>query len=1013
LLTGRGKDAKTKRFLWGMQYISMCTNILGKYCYLNLGIVSLFACIFSTNYANAEIIPDATLPNNSSVRTQNNIQFIEGGTQAGNNLFHSFNEFSVPNKGTVFFNNPTNTDIQNIISRVTGKSISNIDGLISANGSANLFLLNPNGIVFGSNARLNIGGSFLASTANNLKFADGREFSAISPESQPLLSINIPIGLQFGASTGDIRVQGISGSLSRSQGLGLVVPYGKTLALLGGNLTIEGAFLNALGGRIELGSVAGTGEVSLSPSKSPSNQGWTFNYQNTQQNAQKFGNIQISRSLVDIALEEGKVQNSPEKGAISIRASELDISGASVVRANTFTSGLGGDINIDVEKLAIRDLATVSSKAFNSGAGGNITVNASESVTITGKSNPNSFVTSLSTGVDALSNRIATGNGGILTINTRKLIVQNDGLISTITDSAGRAGDLIIRATDSIDVSKSFLSATSSFGATGGGGNLTIETGKMIVRDGGFVISSAFSRGNGGNLVIRASDTLQVNGAFVNTIVSPQGTGQGGNLTIETGRLIIQDKGQIATGSLGAGNAGNLLVKASDTILTNNVQLTTQSEESGNAGNLTIQTGKLTLENGGRVLTISFKNGQPGNLIVKADESVTVSGVSPTNQNPSGFFSQTNGTGNAGALEVNTQKLVVQDGGRLSAFTRGSGQGGNLTVNAKEFVQISGTSTNGIPSALFTETLSSGRAGTVSINTGNLIVRDGAEVTVSSRGTGNAGNLNVNANSIKLDNGAILKADTQSISTNPNNQQATINLQSNDLILRRGSNLTTNATGNNVIGGNININTGVIAALENSDISANSADFRGGNVEINARGIFGTQFREEKTPASDITATGATRELSGRVQINTTLDPGPALIQLPINLVDASQQISQACNPKSAETNSSFVVTGRGGLPLSPTEALEDVSAFSEWVESSSKPEKLTSSDVKKESTEISNTSPNTSQASTTISNSISAPIVEATSWVVDRKGNIILIAESPNYNINYYTTPTCSGWKS
>ncbi|MBW4508333.1 MAG: S-layer family protein [Scytonematopsis contorta HA4267-MV1] len=964
-----------------------------RYGYLRLGIASLFAYIFSSNYAIAEIIPDGTLPNNSSVRTQNNIQFIEGGTQTGNNLFHSFKEFSVPNKGTAFFNNPINTDIQNIISRVTGKSISNIDGLIRTNGSANLFLLNPNGIVFGQNARLNIGGSFLASTANSLKFADGRDFSTNTPESQPLLSINVPIGLQFGTNTGDIRVQGIGGSLSRSQGLGLVVPYGKTLALLGGNLTVEGAYLHALGGRIELGSVAGAGQVNLNSN----NQGWTFNYQN----AQNFGNIQIYRSLVDIALERGTVQSSQEKGAISLRASLLNISGASVVRANTFTSGLGGDINIDVDKLDMRDFATVSSKTFNSGVGGNVTVNASESVTITGRSNPNSFVTNLSTEVDTFLNEIAIGKGGTLTINTKNLILQNGGLLSTSTSSVGKAGDLIIRATDLVDVNKGTLSTVSNPGAAGDGGNLTIETGKMIARNGGLVITSTFTRGNAGNLFIRASDALQISGAFVNTLVAPQATGQGGNLTIETGRLIIQERSQVATGTLGIGNAGNLLVKASDSVLLNNMLLTAQSQGSGNAGNLNIQTGRLILENGAQVATTSIRSGQAGNLVVKADESVTVSGVSSDNQSPSGFFSQTNGTGNAGALEINTQKFVVQGGGRLLASTRGRGQGGTLTVNAKESVQISGTSTSGSPSSLFTETLSSGKAGTTVINTDNLLVKDGAEVTVSSRGSGNAGNLNVNANSIKLDNRATLRADTRSVSTDANNQQATINLQSNDLILRRGSNITTNATGNNVVGGNINIKTGVLAALENSDISANSADFRGGNVEIDVSGIFGTQFREEKTLASDITASGATRELSGRVQVNKTLDPSRGLIQLPINLADASQQISPACNPRSAETNSSFVVTGRGGLPLSPNETLEDSSTFSEWVQVRSKPGN-SSLGVEKRPTEISTNISNNSQVSTSIA--------EATGWLVDAKGSVILIAEVGSSNSNSYSNSTCGG---
>jgi filamentous hemagglutinin family protein len=144
------------------------------------------------------------------------LDLITGGAQRGQNLFHSFEQFNVTEGRGAYFTSPS-ADIVNILSRITGNNISEIFGTLGTNGASqpNLFLINPNGIVFGENASLNVGGSFYASTVSSIVFENG-EFSATNVDDPPLLTINMPIGLNFGNNPGDII------NLSVANGVGLV-----------------------------------------------------------------------------------------------------------------------------------------------------------------------------------------------------------------------------------------------------------------------------------------------------------------------------------------------------------------------------------------------------------------------------------------------------------------------------------------------------------------------------------------------------------------------------------------------------------------------------------------------------------------------------------------------------------------------------------------------------------------------------------------------------------------------
>ena len=287
--------------------------------WLSVPVITAGALIYFGNTVLAQVTPDQTLGKESSVVTpvNPNVDRIDGGAVRSSNLFHSFKDFNVGQGRKVDFANPAG--VENIFSRITGGNRSDILGTLGVLGNANLFLLNPNGIIFGPNARLDIKGSFVGTTAESIKFADESFFSANNPQEVPLLKINIPIGLQIPQNPGKITVQGDGHNLTHDQSTnatirgdvsGLETRPGKTLALVGGDIVFYGGNLRADSGRIELGSVASPGLVNLIQNDS----GFTLGYSDIED----FGNIQLSqKASVDVSGEGG--------GSIQVQSKRLSL----------------------------------------------------------------------------------------------------------------------------------------------------------------------------------------------------------------------------------------------------------------------------------------------------------------------------------------------------------------------------------------------------------------------------------------------------------------------------------------------------------------------------------------------------------------------------------------------------------------------------------------------------------------------------------------------------------------
>ncbi|MEA5580042.1 S-layer family protein [Nodularia harveyana UHCC-0300] len=643
--------------------------------------------------ANAQVTSDGTT--HTTVNQSGNNFHIINGIKKGNNLFHSFNDFSIPTGGSATFDLINTPNIKTIFSRVTGGNVSNIDGLIqtlNGNHPASLFLINPNGIIFGQNARLDIGGSFVGTTANSIKFADGIEFSAINPSASALLTMSVPIGLQLGQSPADIQVNQNGHTLSQPvprifpfpttrdrNNLGLTVNPGYTMALIGGNIFLNGGILTAESGRIELGSVS-QGNIGINPDT----QGFAFDYGQTNH----FGNIQLSqRALLDVSgapsgsiqlqgdnifLRDGSTifaqnQGVTAGGILQISAQDMiEISGfsttipsTSLIQSETLGLGKGNDVIVSAKHLSIQTGGQILNFSYSSAPTGKTTINTSESLILSGFAPP--FPTQASA---IVSQNFSSGFINPISIFTGQLEILEGGTLSSVVLGSGKGGDVNVIA-KSIGITginplaqlPSTL-ATTTF-TSGNGGHLRIDAGTILVRDAGLT-ANTLAAGNAGNMVLHASESITITGedsriASSAVRLSPLfqalfglpelPTGNSGSAEITTPRLSISDEGVIGVRNEGPGDAGNLLLRAN----------------------------RINLETGG-MISAATNSGEGGNIAIASDIILMRSGSSVT--------ATAGGIGNGGNLSIDAPIIVGLENSDIIANAV-NGNGGNINITTQ------------------------------------------------------------------------------------------------------------------------------------------------------------------------------------------------------------------------------------------------------------------------------------------------------------------------------------------
>jgi len=940
-------------------------------CLKTLGIAG-FAALLSCSSAQAQLVPDRSLgPESSAVAPIDALrERIVGGAARGSNLFHSFQDFNVGDGRGVYFANPAG--ITNILTRVTGGNGSNILGTLGVLGDANLYLINPNGIYFGPNSRLDVSGSFLATTAEAVWLGNSGYFSAADPQGSQLLSIQP--GAFFSTALSNHQAE------IRNQG-NLAVGAGETLRLQGGMVASEGS-LSAPGGRVELlgdrVNLLGNATIDVS---APTGGGTVLvggDYQGqgpVPTATQTFlgPNVEI-RADANAAGNGGTVivwaddttefygKISARGGANSGDGGFVEVSGSQVLNfqgeANTSApNGQAGTLLLDPTDLTITSGAagpnTINVATIN-GAGTNVNLQADRDIIFDAPVNMTVAGIGLTAnaGNDITVNQSISTQGGAVEFKAgRDIVMGNSVAITTFPTGGGRGGNVTFDAGGKITLNSGSQMTTGlpslDSSLPGQAGNIKLSGGSEVSITNSLI--TARSNSNVRDLndftiveVVAREGSVLFNDVTLST--TNRGSGFAGDISIGArDRVFLTNR----TGIFSNGLVGRILIGAfsdfpntpspqaveiSRSFLeTSNGLTTTDPNDPIRAGNIGILAlGPVSIRGGSTLKTSTVRFGNGGNVAIVADGAVTLS-----NRSQIRAVVEDGALGVAGDVGIVARSLSLvgrsQIGSGVLRPSDGSaiggvGVGGDINIRTSDFVLLSG----GSGLLANTELGSVGNAGSISLITDRLYLSNFGIISVSGLGfVGDPGNLGIAANFVLLNRGSQLSA----VSLSGRNANISLNLGTG-LIARFGSDITTEAF-NDGDGGNIFIraNSGVLASLfENSDIVANAFFGRGGNIRLSSP--LTRRFQQllpNRTPDSDINASSEFG-IDGNIYRDFPEIPIES-IQVPIdslNVESLNQNICAVEDEKIAG-GSSFAVTGRGGLPANPREPLTPLTGIVEW----------------------------------------------------------------------------------
>lgn len=702
------------------------------------------ACVgmFLSVGLHAEVVRDGKIGPDLSIQpTGPDFQIPETlGELRGRNLFHSFAEFSLSQDQSATFSGTGVFD--NIIARVTGPNVSTIDGLLRATVSADLYLMNPRGILFGPNAQLDLYGAFHGSTAERLEFTNGEVFAAAPDGGTPLLSVATPT--QFGflsPSAAQIKLQGSkltsahdvtlsAGSIAFSDGAMIITATDRSDA--GASVTLFATE------RIEF---SGTGEDGAGAGLDAGSRG-----------EGAAGTVRVEAPVVE--LRDGAVLSTNTAGAgyggaLLVTAGERvtlggnDRNGASSsLQAQSLASGDAGMLRIKAPVIELQDGAQFTSVAHGSGSGGELLVTATDRFTLSGK-NQEGLGASLQAGTTATS----TGQGGTLRVEAPLIDLRNGARMTTSAEGAGRGGDLFVTARDRVtlsgtDAEGSGARLQANARGVGDAGAIQVTASVIALQDGAAMEANmgGGSTGRGGNLTVTATEQLTLSGTDSNGFGSSlqaiaNGEGLGGTLRVAASVIELRDGAFLTANSAGAFGASTPGTPEPDA-LDSNIALVVRADQ-----RLTLS-GTNGIGQGSRIETNALELSQGRAILIEAPVTQLTDGAS--------ISSASFGTAAAGAIRIRAEESLELSGGSQITSSSETTSGGSIALELGGVLRLR--------DSRISTRVGSGDGGAGGIDIAQtIVVLDRSNVT-SSADRGEGGRIQITADSILKSSDSIIDA---------------------------------------------------------------------------------------------------------------------------------------------------------------------------------------------------------------------------------------------------------------